>query len=309
MQITINQLSVNSRSLEPELIINTTIEYLNLKELPFSFHGVLTGAAGKHLGQLIEIASRRKQTRSLIPTNHAEFRLKSDNTWAKFNLDFSCRLSRRELDYIERSRFEHAKGNVEFGIELVAKYFSTTMASHSLNQQFDILKFYQEELTAHHTIPQSQWVQDFSEKLDNGKVLLVEYSRNQLSQLASALSDEAPGEIVDKVERSLEMLQYMEESLRNGNWKQVLRHAREFFELIRLLRSDESRETMLNYFEERNGSTVGFDELYKGVQFLHDYMSKFIHQKSREGTLHVKPMAHQEDAYFIYSICHSALYQ
>ena len=99
----------------------------------------------------------------------------------------------------------------------------------------------------------------------------------------------------------------MESKIRSGDWDLVMRFSREFFELLKFGKNSQIETDLKALFKLRNGSDIGFDNFFKAILELFEYISKFIHEKNKQGSLHVKPTPASEDAYLIYSLCANIL--
>lgn len=316
MKITQKSLSFNSNSLQPELVFDLYTEIPEY-ELYLPLSGVLLSGDGKAVTKLYE--SKRENKESL-------FRAVDNEKYGSYyrnpnllNIQLSGTLDRTAIQYIEDVRARNSMKNVVLRCKILVNHLISTdemlrLLSYGSSgyQDLPLFKSKTEEIFVEFEITQSDWIQKFSTPLGIGSYFLVELTKPKLELIKEKLKavgdSSAEQEIFRIYERLQEAVLKMEKNLQMAEWDLVIRFAREFFEILKFDGNTNSTKVFLEkIYTVRNGTNVGFDELFSSIKSLFTFTSKFIHEIDRAGSLQVKPKAFSEDAYLIYTFCISIL--
>ncbi len=297
--ISVKNSDVNLKSIHPELIFDIDFVYTSDLEILQSIQGIL------HAEDWREIAILSQFDNSPIRESSIKFDLAKQNNPIQSTIKINLRatLNALALQYIEQKRMENITKDVKF-------LFSFRLTTLQIKAPYgeDILFLETNSNGGELVIKQSDWVQRYAPKLGLGSFLLVELPDFSMDKFRDRFNN-SPFEWVKNdlqahAEKLNNALSEMKKSLIQGDFEHVMWSARRFFEVLRFQRLDSLKDNFKQIYESRNGSVVGFDDLYKTLQHFFDFTSKFIHDKAKDsGALHITPSAHQEDAYMTYSFC------
>jgi len=242
----------------------------------------------------------------------------------EWNLRADVRLTRRELDHIERCREKNPKRDVIFQLtgratRFVAAY-STTRTQYVEYQVPGINPRQTHTLIAFHppnktdpaggpeilsaepnsgmfqviieevpkfqrAIPSSDWATEFAPVFGIGKFLVLEVPESEIEVTKS-------GELAERVKEAGESLQRMRIDIQKGEWTQCAEDARAVVELLK-------KKELIRPLLETNGIQPGTAEaLLTGLEGILDYTHAFHHRVDKAGQKPVPAVnAESEDAY------------
>ena len=150
-------------------------------------------------------------------------------------------------------------------------------------------------------IPQSSWIQEYSESLKIGKFLILELNIPENDNIKHDWSEE--------INRAINNLLRVEAFIKEGKWYDAIESSRKISELFKFKINDGrnkidpvKKEKLKELFTNANLSNSGFDELCSLIENLFNFISKFEHEKDVQGNWLPTPVPQKEDAYFVYSI-------
>ncbi len=159
-----------------------------------------------------------------------------------------------------------------------------------------------------HIIKASDWIHDFAPTLGLGRFLVVEILQPDVASIeASALAGEVK-EFLDRLDRAGGILGQMGKDLKGGEWREVVRKSREFWELFH----QESNQLHVRDFIKRLVTeTTGIEDdksgnMVQGISRLYGYASDLLHPVGGSGVKEVF-VGGKEDAYLSYSLAASFL--
>lgn len=314
MKIIINEISTESISIGKDLVFKCTLEFSENYQIPLGISGFLISSDNKIVSNINEYTNNTlSNPLALMPTNQAEqIRKKTQNFRTVIPVELVSSLNKGAINHLEQLRLENNQRDVELRLKLKLKFLGTSFDTNSFSQTITQLINYNESiLHTEITIPQSEWLRKFSSYLEIGSFFIVEINKSKMIKLFESfkeLGDRDLGTFIASIEKAIDKVETIESHIKKGEWEISMRYAREFFELLRFKKTDDLYERLKNKFVDRNGTDVGFQDLYEATQGLFEYSSKFIHEKDKKGNIHVKPTAKMEDAYFIFSLCVNTLY-
>lgn len=302
MELTIQEISANTKSIKPGLFIDVAIDYYVSSEILISYEGILKSEDGMELVQIKQHPSRGYHTQMNLATpNQIEKKTKG-----LIRLKLYAQLDEHIIEHVEKCRHENLNKDVSFTVDLKVKYQTTTFNPREMLQRaFSLLTLKDEDLSSSFNIPQSDWINKFSKDLNIGNYILLEFNQANIELIHKKFN--ALGESVDdlknKLLRGKNILDRMSDLLRKGEWDSVMRNSREFFELFKLGKGNPIEAELKEMYKVRNGSELGFKPFYDAIFNMFEYISKFIHELDKSHNLQIKPTAKSEDAYFAYSTC------
>jgi len=314
MNIKIIEVLTQSASIRKELIFKCELSFSNKMQLPLVIEGILISDGNKILADIKESPSdNTRGAIPLMPKNDAEqVRDQTQEYRTTISVNLVAVLSREAILHIEQKRLSNNQKDVVLSLKLRSKYLNTGFDTTKFTQTLtDLIRYDVTILYADVKIPQSDWLKKFSDDLGIGSFLIIEINKSKMLNLFNAYKKLGEDDLEDftlRIEKTIDKINIMENHIKTGEWEIVMRFAREFFELLRFKKADPLYEKFKTRFIDRNGTDVGFLDLYKATQGLFEYSSKFIHEKDKQGKMHVKPIAKMEDAYFTFSLCVNVLH-
>ena len=289
----IRKASISSaiENVNPSFIIEIEFEFNRFREIPINFIGKISTSDGFKISSL----SREIDKMNYQFYNDMSLSLETleyENDSSVFIHTFSTELTSKAIDNIEKLRLANDSKSVIIILDLECTYLTT--GSNQNNKR--VLQAKLGKMQEKFTIEQSKWVQDYCEPLGIGKYLLIEFP-------FETLDTEYKKETIlsEKLVRAKRHIKEMDELLKAGKWEKVIEESRKIWELLRLMDKElNSRSEIEKIFESNNYSSEGLDNLLKSLQEMHDYASKFLHEKDKKANLKPKVYAKREDAQFIY---------
>lgn len=295
MEIKARNISVDQNSTIPALIIYFEMEYLDGEEAPLSISGrmltddlkVVSSLSENYIVNGYSYELNTKQP----PTSNGNTRN------IKYGFHLNAPLSRESVTHIESVREKDSDKSVHLLFDLVVKYFTTKSRLHPIPSH-TFLTLVSSRIKSELRIDQPTWLKTCAPYFEIGNFLLLE-----LRIPDKVLVDEFWSDLYQALIRNVNE---MEGYIRNGDWENVMRTARRFFENIKIGDSKPGHKEFKEEFQKimfSNGHTnKGVGNLLNGIKELFDFTSKYIHEKDEQGNLKPIIVAAKEDAYFAFSI-------
>lgn len=324
------------KSLVPGVSVTLSHEF-DENVTSFVIAGYLASADGKILTQFIPLPDTPSEGERLEPLwQFAPDSISGQRARRRKEIqgDFLCPLDHHVVDHIETLRMADPKKDVHLAlaIALDITVLNASVGDFRHGQQiepntFPVLSSYgrsdrsnrnlsilvgssdtllqSHQLTARlgHTVKSSDWVHDFAPVLGLGRVLVVELPQPGTAPIDPALFSGEKKEFAERLQRTGAILQQMSKDLLTGEWGDVVRQSREFWELF----EKESKQLDVRGFVRTLiTSTTGLPEeksgnLVQGVARLYGYTSDLLHPVDASGVKEVF-VGGKEDAYLVYSL-------
>ncbi len=289
--ITKTEIAPDKNAVNPCLLINLEFEFDRYYELPIGFSGRLKTQDGTRLSYIQSEKDQNFQY-TLRDNGLTIDQSKTKHDRSKFTKQLSTELTNNAIDRIELIRIADPKKEISLTVEIDV----TTLKIENNQSQITQLKAEITQTQIIYTIPQSKWIQDFAPHLGIGNYLLIEFPINPTDIEINKLNSWG-----DKLGRARKRLEEMQNYLALGEWEKVIEASRKVWEIFKLkekevvLKSELKSLLYLNNYSEE-----GLDNLLTSIWNMHEYASKFVHEKDKEGSLKPELYAKKEDAYFIY---------
>ena len=299
MSIRVKRVDVSTDSINPELIFCLDVGYYDGMDVPFSFTGILKTKDGKQIAHLEEYINNRSERVLTLKTYNGNSVSSYRERERTFYVDLSAQLTNKAIEHIEKVREKDHFKDVDLDLILTVKSMNSKLnveeliSKASRNENIDIGEIKIGSEHANITIPQSEWVQKFAEPLGIGKFILLEL---QIPDVKQSLN-----EWKEIHERLLKHTQQMERQIKEGDWYEVEVTARRFMENL-MPKGSENKEQFRQLFLENYYSDEGYNHLYKAIEGMFLYASKFIHDKDKQDRYNPIPVVKKEDAYLVYSL-------
>lgn len=296
MNIRVTGSRINPNSIIPELIVSIKIETRLYDGLtPISMHGDLF-VSNMKVGTLMESASfANMQEHKIRPLNREGTREHS------FFIELSSDINRKAIELIENYRGEDKRGDIKFQIKYKVKFVKSRYENLNFIANQDerllvspiernnhILEISEETGSIVHTIPNSDWVQSYLDKVNNTESVILTFPM---------LTDiENLSEIDKKINTAIQELKNVKNKINSGDWHELVQATRPIWEL--LMNKNEIKE-YLNIAGYNEETVTSFNNL---LHKTFDFVSKFIHFETRnDKKLMEKNHVTKDDALFIYS--------
>ncbi len=294
-------LDVDSKSINPTLLVTCEFEYFSNWETPVSVSGELLLSDNRRATQMIwNHLQRSLNTKLTFPNNEVQraIRDQPDDNKNSIKVILSAELSPRVIDQIELLRAKDPEKAARFSANISFTSIRSETTQRN-NENEPRLGLEVGNSTFSLVSSQGEWVRKFSEPLGIGKFLLVELRLMDHMDL--------PKEWKEVFQHAQARLVEMEEYLRHGAWLDVISRGRMAFEAIKVFDDKIENAALKTEFDAAllasNHDTDGISDLDKGVKGIYHYASKFVHARSKTGILKPNPIATKEDAYLMYSLC------
>jgi len=302
MQVKITHIDVDTQSVQPALGISIELEYTADIEAPVCIGGRLM-CSGKVISYISEYQMHSDAYIGLRVFN-AETSQAHVNSGSKFRSFYRPRLtallSHQAVQFLDEARERHPEKSVDLYIEFLVKSMTLPFKLPPNGVIQNEVLFAEVLVTRpaeHFTIKQSDWVNKYTEYLGIGKFILVELN--------------IPNTGVPKFWRSLyeklvENLRSIEQCLKAGQWQEAMFYLRKYYENVKIGDDKPGHQKFRSEFDklmrdDQHGEE-GIKNLYHALWQLFEFMSKYVHDKDRQGNLNVLPIAYKEDAYLGYSL-------
>ena len=298
MEIKANSFSVDQNSTIPALVIYFEMNYMDGEEAPISVSGrILTDdlCLISHLSENYIVKGTSYELNSKDP---AASEFNNSNREAKWGFHLTAPLSKESISHIEQIRERNQDKAVNLNFDLIVKYFSTKNKLTPIPSQ-TLLTLNVSRMKSTLRIDQPTWLKTCAPYFEIGNFLLLE-----LRIPDKLLVDEFWFELY---QRLVINTQEMESYIRIGDWENVLRSSRRFFDNIKIGDSKPGNIGFEENFQKlmlADGHTLeGVKNLYDGIWQLFEFTSKYAHDKDKAGNLKANVVTSKEDAYFTFAIC------
>lgn len=305
MDIKINKIEVDERSINPTLLIDVSLIFMDKIEVPISVNGNVFLQGGKVLGSFNEfqIHSDYSLGLRLLDRQTRQHYLSSGNKFHDYyNTQISLQLNEKSIDHIEQIREKQFEKSVRLLFSFFVKILEIKAEPNQTGNvppNEDTISLVIKRIHHEFEIKQSDWINKFSKGLGIGNFLLLELNIPINGKVKTLWK-----ELFSRLELNLKE---MENSIRSGDWQKTLFYARKYFENIKVADNKPSHKLLNNNLKESFIKDQHSDEGYKDFQDaiwkLFEFTSKFVHDKDKKGEINPIPIPHKEDAYFTYCLC------
>lgn len=297
MEIKVISFSVDQNSAIPALTFFFEMQYVNAEEAPLSISGRMQTDDLKVVSFLSEnyivhATSFDLNAKEMLPTIDNE-----NIPIFKHGFHLTAPLSKESIAHIESIRNKEGDKSVNLNFDLVVKYFTTKSRVYPLPSQ-TFLTLMVNRVKSNLRIDQTHWLKTCAPYFEIGNFLLLE-----LRIPDKVLVDEFWSDLYQALIRNVKE---MEGYLRNGDWENVMRAARRFYENSKIGDSKPGNERFNEEFKKlmiSDGHNLeGIKNLYTAIWQLFEFTSKYQHEKDTQGFLKQHIVTAKEDAYFAFSI-------
>ena len=291
------RIEVDTQSIHPTLICNVSIEFERDIEIPLSLSGRLF-VGNKVIATVNENKHNTEEIHNLKLLNREQKQQRyKERNRGIYNFFLETQLSSLALNHIEETRDKHPQKAIEFYFELVGKSLELPSDFHDLSSDDALRLSVTHRITARKIIEQSDWCNNYSNKLGIGKFMLVElqepsFNANGAWEETMFLLNTNIGE--------------MRIAIQNGDWHKTIWVSRRFLEKIDLTKSVKNRNSLKEVLSDRlskfSHNEKGVENLYNAIRNLFDFTSKWAHENDFDGSLKPIPLSTKEDAYLVYSL-------
>lgn len=288
MAISVSRVEVARHAINPELTIDLNVTYIGESEIPFSFKGFIATRDGKRLATVDEYvlngSERIMEGRVVGKNRTGSHREREQN----LRVELNAQLTHKAIEHIENIRSQHHTKDVELYLNLVVKTLIIKVTPQDQIQALDdnlsvgLLVVRERNESTNMFIPQSDWIQKYTEPLGIGKFLLLELRLPHIEQPSD--------DWAEVTERLLKHVQQMESQIQQGDWYGVVVTSRRFAENLLSKKDLARREKFKQLFTENHYSDEGYNHLNKSIEEMFSYASKFIHDKDKNEQYHAIPI-------------------
>lgn len=294
MEIKVISFSVDQNSAIPALTFFFEMQYVNGEEAPLSISGKVQTDDLKIVSFLTENYIVQGTSFDL---NTKEPSTKSHNKSFIHGFHLTAPLRKESINHIGSIRNKNTDKSVNLNFDLVVKYFTTKSIVYPIPSS-TLLTLMNARIKTHIRIDQSEWLKTCAPYFEIGNFLLLEL-RIPDKVLVNDFWSDLYQALVNNV-------QEMEGYLRKGDWENVMRTARRFFENIKIGDSKPGHREFKEEFQKlmiADGHSIkGVENLLTAIWNLFDFTSKYVHEKDEQGNLKPIIVTSKEDAYFAFSI-------
>ncbi|MCI4324873.1 MAG: hypothetical protein L3K00_03175 [Thermoplasmata archaeon] len=226
---------------------------------------------------------------------------------ADARIEFHVPLTRREIDYLERTRDADGKKNVTLFFKFHVTFAVPRSTYRELptaatngqpgasaivpggNSSDELISFITEDPEGSKTIASSDWSQEYVTAFGLGTFLVLE--------LPIPEKTVPTGDFKDRIERAVHSLDLMKQDLVYGEWTELVKHGRGVWDLMR------NRLELAPVLLDSGLSQDAAESLLDAMGSLFNYASKF--EKTAEfksGVVNPVLKADREDAQFAYAV-------
>jgi hypothetical protein len=298
MEVTDINISIDTQALTPTLLIRVTLQFGNKLEVPVSIVGKLLSNEGKVIAFLNEYqVSSDKFYGINILTREQKSTIDRERSFDNYCAQLTASLTHQAIEYIEIEREKDHEKAVRFVLNFAIKYLDTPLETTNLATN-NLVRLHLKQQSRTLIINQSDWLKDYSAKLGIGNFLLLELQIPDDKKVTVFWKD-----LYAKLTQNLKDI---ETCLRSGDWQKAMFFARKFYENAKI---GDSKKAHIQFKDEFNKlmtkdqhSQQGIDDLHTAIWKLFEFISKYVHDKDKEGNLNPLPISTKEDAYFAYAI-------
>ncbi|WP_338762024.1 hypothetical protein WAF17_16760 [Bernardetia sp. ABR2-2B] len=252
---------------------------------------------------------------------------------SEYNSSFQCNFTLRQVshhDEIENMKEETFYIDLYFSLDKLAireiekdRVKTNDNASFQVHLDIDYLSAYKNIVVQtckddkSISIEQSKWVKEFAPKLGIGDFILLELNNPSKEKFTKAISDmPSDSELKVFLENGLDgaykQMKKAKDFIQEGKWSDSILALRPVIETFKTGSNRNNVTVELKEYYERSVETDnGWEQFRSLIQNSFDYASKYIHllgQGANRNNQQLIPVAHEEDAYFVYNLCLSTLY-
>lgn len=298
MRIKNTDIIIDNRTLNPTFTILVDLEFLYEVEFPVSISGRLSTNDGKVIAFLNECQANRDNKYGINTlTREQKAELHQVKRVNDYYAQLTASLTHKAIEYIEIQREKDYEKAARFNLELLVKHIDVPAEPYDLTANY-LLELNVKRYDSDIVIKQSDWVRKFSPPLGIGNFLLLELH----------IPDDTEVTIFWKelYEQLTHNLKEIEACLRSGDWQKAMFFARKFYENAKIGDSKKTHGKFKDEFSklmvQDNHSQDGINDLHTAIWKLFEFISKYVHDKDREGNINPLPVSTKEDAYFAYTI-------
>lgn len=291
-------ITVDTQALTPTLTIRIDLEFGYKIEAPISISGRLLSSDGKVISYINEHQINSDNSYGVnILTRTEKDKIYREKTTNSYYAQLTAILSPKAIEHIEIQREKDHEKAVKFSIDLVVKYIDIPTEPPNLTGD-SIIRLQVKRQYNNIVIKQSDWVKNYAPLLGIGNFLLLELQIPDDKKVTEFWK-----ELYAKLTHNLKDI---ETCLRVGDWQKAMFFARKFYENAKIGDNKKAHGKFKDEFNKLMAkdqhSQEGIDELYTAIWKLFEFISKYVHDKDKDGNLNPLPISTKEDAYFAYSI-------
>lgn len=298
MQIKAHSFAVDPNSSIPALVIYFEMHYMDSEEAPISVSGRMLTDDLCVVSNLTENYIVKGTSYELNSKESAMSGINKPVREAKWGFHITAPLSKESISHIEQIREKDNDKAVNLNFDLVVKYLLTKNKLTPIQSQ-TLLTLNVSRLKSILRIDQPTWLKTCAPYFEIGNFLLLE-----LRIPDKVLVDDFWSELY---QRLVVNINEMERYIRDGDWENVLRSSRRFYDNIKFGDSKLGHIEFKEKFQKlmlADGHTLeGINNLFDGIWQLFEFTSKYVHDKDKAGNLKPSVVTGKEDAYFAFIIC------
>jgi hypothetical protein len=291
-------ITIDNQTIDPTLLIRFDLEFYYNMEMPVIIQGILKTGEGKIVTQLHEYQTYTDGSFDLeMITKIEKEKRYRENSKNRYYVQMKANLSPKAIEYIELQRERDYEKSARFYLDFTVKYLELGETSQNSKSE-SLLKLKGKKFNDAFIIKQSDWIKNFSPPLGIGNFLLLEMRIPENKKVSKFW--------IQLYEKLTLNLRDMEICLQSGDWVKTMFFARKFYENIKIGDKKPAhkkfREEFNKLLAKDQHSQEGIDNLYDGIWKFFDFLSKYSHDKDREGNFNPLPVSTKEDAYFAYAL-------
>jgi hypothetical protein len=297
MNIIVKQINIDEQTLVPTLNIQAEVKFYYPLEIPISVTGTLRTFDQKIIAYLNESPlyhnyNKEMRAKLLDEKKKQEAFAKSNNS-DNYMANLTAVLSPLAIDHIEACRHKYPNNDVM----LFFSFFYKTIDFLEQSEDFT-LNFKIATITTNYEIKHSDWVNKYASSLGIGNFLLVELNIPEKRNVKENWKE--------LYTRLSERLDDIHNNIIKGEWYNAMLSARRFYDIIKI---DDDKPGNAEFVEELKAlfkldghNDEGINNFLEGIWKFFEFLSKYIHEKDKNGNLKPVPVAGKEDAYMAYAL-------
>lgn len=311
----------NTASVSPEIMFELEVLYEQKREIPVSFFGEVY-CQNRKVSDLCEgVSTESNQPMALAARSDYN---QSEST---LRLVLASALDDRTVSFLQSSREGSAKGDIDLKLSVMMRYIQSRMglcnlipsshvsAEHQLSshgQQYDfallstadrqregrsvfagdgsstLVDLVNQKMDLPVTIKSSDWVHDYSPAFGLGRYAVIEYPLPPMNTTDGSLSE--------RLNKAIESVACMRDSLVEGEWTDVMEKARPVGELLRNL------DELKNLLMQDGFTDQAAEDMNTILKALFELTSKFHHKTTKDNRLKPDMKPSKEDAHMMYAV-------
>lgn len=298
MEVKNTNITIDTQALTPTFTIRVDLEFGHKVEAPVSISGRLLSNDGKVIAFLNEHQVNSDTNYGIsILTREQKDKLYREKSVNSYYAQLTANLTNKAIEHIEIQREKDHEKSVRFNLEFVVKYIDIPAEPQNLVAD-NLVRLQVKRPYSSIAIKQSDWVKNFSPQLGIGNFLLLELQIPDDKKVTEFWK-----ELYAKLTHNLKDI---ETCLRFGDWQKAMFFARKFYENAKIGDNKKAHAKFKDEFSKLmtkdQHSQEGIDNLHTAIWKLFEFISKYVHDKDKEGNLNPLPVSTKEDAYFAYAI-------